>query len=50
MYRRKCKVKMREMAHSAHKKRKFACPQCGASRMMGAKENAPDRRREKRGE
>ncbi len=45
MFCRKCKVKMREMPHSAHKKRKFICPQCGGARMMGGKEKAGDRRR-----
>jgi len=42
---RKCKIKMREMAHSTHKKRKFVCPRCGGARMMGGKEKAGDRRR-----
>jgi predicted RNA-binding Zn-ribbon protein involved in translation (DUF1610 family) len=46
MFCRKCKVKMREQAHVAHKKRKFLCPQCGRARMMGGKEKARDRRRQ----
>lgn len=50
MFCRRCKVKMREQAHVAHKKRKFVCPQCGAARMMGGKEKARDRRRQHRDE
>jgi len=45
MYCRRCKVRMREQAHVAHKKRKFVCPHCGGARMMGGKEKARDRRR-----
>jgi len=45
MFCKKCKLKMREMAHSAHKKRKFICLKCGRARMMGGKEKAGDRRR-----
>jgi len=37
---------MKELAHSAHKKRKFLCPRCGRARMMGDKEKAGDRRRQ----
>lgn len=48
MFCRRCKVKMRELPHSAHKKRKFLCPRCGGARMMGGKEKASDRRRQGR--
>ncbi|HTA76695.1 MAG TPA: hypothetical protein VK791_06035 [bacterium] len=50
MFCRKCKVKMREMAHIAHKKRKFVCTKCGGARMMGGKEKAGDRRRQQKDE
>lgn len=45
MFCRRCKVKMKEQSHSAHKKRKFLCPLCGGARMMGGKEKVRDRRR-----
>ncbi len=48
MYCRRCKVRMREQAHVAHKKRKFVCTHCGGVRMMGGKEKARDRRRQHR--
>jgi hypothetical protein len=50
MFCRKCKIKMREMPHSAHKKRKFVCTKCGRARMMGGKEKAGDRRRQHKDE
>ena len=50
MFCRRCKIKMRELPHSTHKKRKFLCPQCGSARMMGGKDKASDRRRRDRDE
>jgi hypothetical protein len=48
MFCRKCKIKMREQAHTAHKQRKFICPKCGGARMKAGKEKAGDRRRKQR--
>ena len=34
---RRCKSTMQQLAHIAHGKRKFRCPQCGSHRMQEAK-------------
>jgi Zn-finger nucleic acid-binding protein len=34
---KKCKVPMKEMKRSYHKRRKWVCPRCGAVRFQEAK-------------
>jgi hypothetical protein len=39
MYCRKCKAKMVEKKRVYHKKRKWVCPRCGASRFQEIKKD-----------